>query len=113
MKKALKHKCFKAFSGGDKRDRTADLLNAIQALSQLSYTPVCGTDKIITVLVLIFNSYFLVCTLLFHFTYSILLFDFYGFCLQLFNYVFEKAEGFVGALCDVGVKVAAVAVKGV
>ena len=28
------------FLGGDKRDRTADLLNAIQALSQLSYTPV-------------------------------------------------------------------------
>ena len=28
------------FVGGDKRDRTADLLNAIQALSQLSYTPV-------------------------------------------------------------------------
>ena len=28
------------FFGGDKRDRTADLLNAIQALSQLSYTPV-------------------------------------------------------------------------
>ena len=27
------------FRGGDKRDRTADLLNAIQALSQLSYTP--------------------------------------------------------------------------
>ena len=27
--------------GGDKRDRTADLLNAIQTLSQLSYTPVC------------------------------------------------------------------------
>ena len=27
------------FPGGDKRDRTADLLNAIQALSQLSYTP--------------------------------------------------------------------------
>ena len=27
------------FDGGDKRDRTADLLNAIQALSQLSYTP--------------------------------------------------------------------------
>jgi hypothetical protein len=33
---------FQAFSlyGGDKRDRTADLLNAIQALSQLSYTPI-------------------------------------------------------------------------
>ncbi len=28
------------WSGGDKRDRTADLLNAIQALSQLSYTPI-------------------------------------------------------------------------
>ena len=28
-----------AIFGGDKRDRTADLLNAIQALSQLSYTP--------------------------------------------------------------------------
>ena len=27
-------------SGGDKRDRTADLLNAIQALSQLSYNPI-------------------------------------------------------------------------
>ena len=40
MKKALKHKCFKAFDGGDKRDRTADLLNAIQALSQaIIYTP--------------------------------------------------------------------------
>ena len=31
---------FAIFCGGDKRDRTADLLNAIQALSQLSYTPV-------------------------------------------------------------------------
>ena len=28
------------FRGGDKRDRTAGLLNAIQALSQLSYTPI-------------------------------------------------------------------------
>ena len=28
--------------GGDKRDRTADLLHAMQALSQLSYTPVCS-----------------------------------------------------------------------
>lgn len=26
--------------GGAKRDRTADLLNAIQALSQLSYSPI-------------------------------------------------------------------------
>jgi hypothetical protein len=26
--------------GGDKQDRTADLLHAMQALSQLSYTPV-------------------------------------------------------------------------
>ncbi len=30
--------------GGDKRDRTADLLNAIQALSQLSYTPISGVS---------------------------------------------------------------------
>ena len=28
------------FGGGDKRDRTADLLHAMQALSQLSYTPI-------------------------------------------------------------------------
>ena len=32
------------FAGGDKRDRTADLLNAIQALSQLSYTPICRNE---------------------------------------------------------------------
>ena len=38
-KKAPKTMCFRCFFGGDKRDRTADLLNAIQALSQLSYTP--------------------------------------------------------------------------
>ena len=30
--------------GGVKRDRTADLLNAIQALSQLSYNPNCWKD---------------------------------------------------------------------
>ena len=30
----------RVINGGDKRDRTADLLNAIQALSQLSYTPI-------------------------------------------------------------------------
>ncbi len=29
-----------AHPGGDKRDRTADLLTASQALSQLSYTPI-------------------------------------------------------------------------
>ena len=35
------------FVGGDKRDRTADLLNAIQALSQAVrvHTPVIGTWK--------------------------------------------------------------------
>ena len=37
--KVLKSFDFRTF-GGDKRDRTADLLNAIQALSQLSYTPI-------------------------------------------------------------------------
>ena len=36
---------FQSWCGGDKRDRTADLLNAIQALSQLSYAPI--TIKII------------------------------------------------------------------
>jgi hypothetical protein len=31
---------FQDFSGGDKRDRTADLMTASHALSQLSYTPI-------------------------------------------------------------------------
>ena len=44
MKIALKHNGFKASCGGDKRDRTADLLNAIQALSQLSYTPIANDN---------------------------------------------------------------------
>ncbi len=46
IKKVRKKACFRrktslfaSQTGGDKRDRTADLLNAIQALSQLSYTP--------------------------------------------------------------------------
>ena len=41
MDKTMTHtfKCVSHYFGGDKRDRTADLLNAIQALSQLSYTP--------------------------------------------------------------------------
>ena len=30
--------------GGAERDRTVDLLNAIQALSQLSYSPTLTTD---------------------------------------------------------------------
>ncbi len=34
----LSETAFMSF-GGDKEDRTPDLLNAIQALSQLSYTP--------------------------------------------------------------------------
>ena len=33
------NKSKKNLNGGVKRDRTADLLNAIQALSQLSYNP--------------------------------------------------------------------------
>jgi hypothetical protein len=33
------------FIGGAERDRTVDLLNAIQALSQLSYSPTCRTLK--------------------------------------------------------------------
>jgi hypothetical protein len=38
--------CFFAFFGGGKRDRTADLLHAMQALSQLSYTPLCEEAKL-------------------------------------------------------------------
>jgi hypothetical protein len=34
------------FVGGGKRDRTADLLHAMQALSQLSYTPRCEETKL-------------------------------------------------------------------
>ena len=41
--KVLKTEAFRTVRGGDKRDRTADLLNAIQALSQLSYTPIFGS----------------------------------------------------------------------
>ena len=48
--------CFKKFTstqcrtnncqfGGARRDRTADLLNAIQALSQLSYGPRFGQNQ--------------------------------------------------------------------
>ena len=40
--KSFEIRRFRSFLGGDKRDRTADLLNAIQALSQLSYTPIFG-----------------------------------------------------------------------
>lgn len=38
-KKALVFNKSFLFSGGGKRDRTADLLHAMQALYQLSYTP--------------------------------------------------------------------------
>ena len=43
--------------GGDKRDRTADLLNAIQALSQLSYTPIFGPSKLSAGLALLRQSH--------------------------------------------------------
>jgi hypothetical protein len=36
---------YKGEIGGAKRDRTADLLNAIQALSQLSYSPVSAPSR--------------------------------------------------------------------
>ena len=44
QRKSPENQWFSGLGGGDKRDRTADLLNAIQALSQLSYTPMfsCG-----------------------------------------------------------------------
>ncbi len=40
---------FELFGGG-KRDRTADLLHAMQALSQLSYTPASKEGRIIETL---------------------------------------------------------------
>ena len=43
--------------GGDKRDRTADLLNAIQALSQLSYTPIFGLPNPLAGLALLRQSH--------------------------------------------------------
>ena len=36
----VKHPLYQDFFGGGKRNRTADLLLARQALSQLSYTPI-------------------------------------------------------------------------
>ncbi len=35
----------RGLSGGARRNRTADLLNAIQALSQLSYGPETGVER--------------------------------------------------------------------
>jgi hypothetical protein len=41
------HFCIAKQLGGGKRDRTDDLLHAMQALSQLSYTPqTCGADNL-------------------------------------------------------------------
>jgi hypothetical protein len=37
--------CSATLFGGGKRDRTADLLHAMQALSQLSYTPDAAEQK--------------------------------------------------------------------
>ena len=52
MKKASLSTCF---FGGDGGDRTHDLLNAIQALSQLSYAPECiHTTTFIYVLQVLF-----------------------------------------------------------
>ena len=41
----IKMKKLNPFICGAKRDRTADLLNAIQALSQLSYSPKIKVEK--------------------------------------------------------------------
>lgn len=38
---------FNCSDGGGKRDRTADLLHAMQALSQLSYTPLQNRSEIV------------------------------------------------------------------
>ena len=46
MRLSLTSRCSKV-NGGAKRDRTADLLRARQALSQLSYSPICKSDKLV------------------------------------------------------------------
>ena len=66
--KKTRNSLFQVFFGGDKRDRTADLLNAIQALSQLSYTPIftsrfshisCRTNIILADNIIFVNTFFL------------------------------------------------------
>ena len=44
---AHKPRGYRILYGGDKDDRTPDLLHAMQALSQLSYTPMCLVRKIL------------------------------------------------------------------
>ena len=46
-KRACENSQTRMDSGGDEGDRTPDLLNAIQALSQLSYAPKSFTSDII------------------------------------------------------------------
>ena len=46
--------------GGAKRDRTADLLNAIQALSQLSYSPTQAVQRSITMGQRTLSSYYFI-----------------------------------------------------
>ena len=46
LDKSKNTEAFASVFGGDKRDRTADLLNAIQALSQLSYTPIIAAFEV-------------------------------------------------------------------
>ena len=63
QRKNPENQWFSGFFGGDKRDRTADLLNAIQALSQLSYTPIyrasiSGTIVILPNVTRFVNGYF-------------------------------------------------------
>ncbi len=61
--KAAKQAILQGFLfGGDKRDRTADLLNAIQALSQLSYTPIYIHQRIADCFKSITNDYYVVNT---------------------------------------------------
>ncbi len=56
-KSSERSELFSSF-GGDSGDRTRDLLNAIQALSQLSYTPKPTTCDIITPYKKNVNTYF-------------------------------------------------------
>ena len=60
--KIKKNDSIESFFGGDKGDRTPDLLTASQALSQLSYTPkgcaVCFSKMYITTLLFKMQVFF-------------------------------------------------------
>ena len=88
--------------GGDKRDRTADLLNAIQALSQLSYTPIFCS--LIDSLCIISTESRFVKTFLSDFSRNFILFSQQNICFP-FNMLKKCEKGGYGVQkCDIFVR---------